>query len=266
MKSIVFYLFSLSLVASINLHLRYVNSEPYQNINDQKIDISNNNTYKGRIFNGSLIVNDYTNISANFTPINYNNSINMSNLRVDVMDRTLMEDDFDNLHDLQTYSTKLSECNFNKKILLERHNFLRAKHNATALKWDSFLENNAKEKAKSYEKDNCPKRRESIKDYGVLVFNGYGTIYTEEEIVDHFYEGAYHWKWKNFTLNEFDYNFYDFAQILWKASNKFGCAKACCISNQIWICYYNPAALAYDITELQKNLEAPLKAFEATFD
>ena len=263
---VIFCVLALSFVGSVKLNLHFEKTDSYPNVNDQKIDISNNKTYKGRIFNGALIANDYTNISSKFPIINFNNTVNRNDLRIDVLDRTLTEDDFDNLQTIQTYSTKQSECNFNKKLVLERHNFLRSKHNATSLKWDNLLEENAKQKAKKYESENCPKKRDSLKEYGILVFNGYGTLYTEEEIVDHFYEGAYHWKWKNFLLNEFNYNFYDFVQILWKDSSKIGCSKACCIGNQIWICIYNPPALANDLKELKKNVDAPVKAFASNFD
>lgn len=95
--------------------------------------------------------------------------------------------------------------------------------------------------------------------------NGFGTIYTEEEIVDHFYEGAYHWKWKDLTQNDFAYNFYDFAQILWKSTKRFGCSKACCLTNQIWVCLYNPPALPNDLTESALNLEGPIANYQATF-
>ena len=98
------------------------------------------------------------------------------------------------------------------------------------------------------------------------MFNGFGTIYNEEEIVNHFYEGAYSWKWKDFRLNTFNYNFYDFAQILWKATKSFGCAKACCLNNQIWVCIYNPPSIPYDVEELKKNLNAPSKYFAGGFN
>ena len=235
---------------SLNNHLRYVATEPDSNIFDEKIDNNQN----------------YTNTIVGFKTLNMNNSFDMKHLGADIIDKTLTEDDFDNLYDLNTYSTKLSECNFNKKIIIERHNFLRAKHNASSLKWDNFLEQKAKDKAKILEKSNCPKFKTSEKQFGVLTYYGYGTIYTEEEIVNHFYEGSYNWKWKNFEENDFSFNFYDFTQIIWKSSQLFGCAKACCLNNQIWICYYNPPAVSNDINELKKNLNAPITTFEAGFN
>lgn len=266
MKLILYLLINLIFTSGVKLYSHYINHGPYANVNDNKIDISNNQTYKGRIFNGSLILHDYTNISFGFKPLNMNNTLDLKNLRSDNIDPTLDEDDYNNLYNLITYSSRNKECNFNKKIVLERHNFLRAKHNATALKWNMFLEQKAKDLAQNLEKENCPNKKQSDKKLGVLMFNGFGTIYNEEEIVNHFYEGAYSWKWKDFTLNKFDYNFYDFAQILWKETDIFGCAKACCLNNQIWVCFYNPPSIPNDVEQLKKNLNTPNKYFKEGFN
>lgn len=266
MKLIIFFLTIIfEICLSIRLKHKYITHNPYPNIHDKKIDISNNNTYVGRIFNGSLIVKDYTNISSKFNIINMNNTFNKTDISIDNIDKSLTEEDLDQFYIKQTFSTFDSECNFNKKIILERHNFLRNKHNASALKWNNFIEQKAKEKAKQLENLKCPYQRESEKELGVLVFNGLGTFFTEEEIVNHFYEGAYYWKWKKFEENEFKYNFFDFAQILWKKTESFGCSKACCLDNEVWVCIYNPPALAYDLNELRKNLNGPIKEFEDGF-
>lgn len=163
MRPILFCFCLLASVFSIRFRER-TQTNSYPNVHEMNIDISNNNTYKGRILNGSLIANDYSNVSFGFMPINFNNSPNKTKLRIDILDSTLTEEDYDNLYEAQTYSSKSSECNFNKKILLDRHNFLRAKHNASALRWDPFLEQRAKDKASYYEKMQCPKWRDAPKD------------------------------------------------------------------------------------------------------
>lgn len=241
---------------------------PSNNIYDAKLDISNNKTYKGRIFNGHLITQDYHNYSNIFPKPKYNFPIDYSHLNS--LKKTVYDDEIDQSQLEKVELSKMFQysgenCLINKNVLLDRINFLRSKHGEQELKWDRHLESKSLSMTNEFKTLQCrPDPLEKIR--GQLVLNGFGKIYSEEEVVDHFYEGAYKFPFSNVNSYDFRVNFYDFAQIIWNATQYIGCAKACCVDNQIWVCNMSPAAEAYNVTLLKKNVLPPIESYKMNFN
>ena len=240
---------------------------PSNNIYDANIDISNNKTYKGRFFNGHIITQDYHNYSNVFPKPKYSFPIDFSHLnslKKTVYDDEIDQEQLEKVELAKTFQYSGENCLINKKVLLDRINFLRRKHGEKEIKWDQHLESKSLSMANEFRGKQCrPTPFEKI--MGKLVLNGFGKIYSEGEVIDHFYEAAYKFPFSNVNLYDFRVNFYDFAQIIWNSTQFIGCAKACCVSNQIWVCNLSPPAEAYNVTLLRKNVLPPIEAYKMNY-
>ena len=133
------------------------------------------------------------------------------------------------------------------KDILQATNEKRSKHGAKSLKWDKTLYQYANDYAQKYSCDG--QLNHSGGKYGENLAVGYKT---GSSAVDSWYSEG-----KNYNFGS-DNSFDHFTQLIWKGSDKLGCAYKDC-SKENWgkyiICSYDPAGniIGKGVSNLQAN-------------
>ncbi|CRG98392.1 cysteine-rich secretory protein, putative [Plasmodium relictum] len=129
-------------------------------------------------------------------------------------------------------------CKFNKKLIVERHDDFRLKHNAKPLSCN--LKRLHKKKPiwlfYFYIKTNSDCVLTS-KQINTNYFNFFKN--TEiESAVNRWYEGINDYDFELGTIRR-NNNVFEFTQIVWKSVENIGCSTACCKTTGILICKYD---------------------------
>ncbi|MDH5608729.1 MAG: CAP domain-containing protein [Cyclobacteriaceae bacterium] len=123
-------------------------------------------------------------------------------------------------------------------VLLERHNFWRKEVGVPPLEWSDELANSANKWAVSLKNDNCGFYH-SKTEYGENLWSGTSGAFPVSEVVD---------SWAD---EQKDYNYEKnkcktgkmcghYTQVVWKNTQKVGCAKVNCKGMTTWVCQYDP--------------------------
>lgn len=83
--------------------------------------------------------------------------------------------------------------------------------------------------------------------FSALYYTGVGERYSEEQLVDHLYQGEYQLDLEKMISDKPYFkekskfgNFNNLLNMLWKPSQKIGCAMACCATSTFWYCDLYP--------------------------
>ena len=124
--------------------------------------------------------------------------------------------------------------------ILDRHNYWRAEVGVSEkLVWSEEMAQLAADWAKKLKKKNCGFEHRPDNKYGENLFMGTSGYYDAKYVVD---------AWGN---EKADYNYNKnkckpgkmcghYTQIVWKSTQRVGCAKIECDGYDIWVCNYDP--------------------------
>ncbi len=126
-----------------------------------------------------------------------------------------------------------------KQMILDRHAFWRADVGLGKLEWSDEMAKLADDWARQLAKDGCAFKHRPNNKFGENLFYGTAGYYTAGDAVDAWGE------------EKADYNYNSnkcktgkmcghYTQIVWKNTQKVGCAKVECNGNVIWVCNYDP--------------------------
>ena len=117
------------------------------------------------------------------------------------------------------------------------HNEWRAKVNVPPLVWDEELAKIALKWANQLKKESCAFKHSGVNGLGENLFMGTTGYYGPAEVV-------------NSWGNEIEYYNYDdnscsgvcghYTQVVWKTTERVGCAKIECDGMDIWVCNFDP--------------------------
>ncbi|WP_420316593.1 CAP domain-containing protein [Ekhidna sp.] len=134
--------------------------------------------------------------------------------------------------------TKLSDEEI--QMILERHNYWRADVGVTTkLEWSEDMANLAADWARKLKNKDCGWEHRPDNDFGENLFKGTTGAFDAAYVVD---------AWAS---EKADYNYNrnkckpgkmcgHYTQIVWKTTQKVGCAKITCDGMDIWVCNYDP--------------------------
>jgi len=133
--------------------------------------------------------------------------------------------------------------------MLSAHNLYRAKHCVPPLSWSPTLAASSQRWA-----DRCIFDHQDDTDDGENLFWGTAGVYSQEQVVESWYEeiSAY-----NFAAPRVNDETGHFTQIVWRASKRFGCAVARCRGSDFWVCRYAPAG--NDEGRMTQNVSKPCR-------
>ncbi len=122
-------------------------------------------------------------------------------------------------------------------ITVAVHNEWRAKVNVPPLVWDKELAKTALKWAKQLKKEDCAFKHSGVNGLGENLFMGTTGFYGPKEVVD---------SWGN-EIKDYNYKKNScsgvcghYTQIVWKTTERVGCAKIECDGMDIWVCNYDP--------------------------
>ena len=127
-----------------------------------------------------------------------------------------------------------------KRIILEQHNYWRAYVGIKEkLVWSDEMEDLAADWARNLKQKNCGFEHRPNNKAGENLFMGTSGFYGAKDVVD---------AWAS---EKEDYNYGrnkcksgkvcgHYTQIVWRTTQKVGCAKIECGGNVIWVCNYDP--------------------------
>ena len=126
-----------------------------------------------------------------------------------------------------------------KQMIIARHNFWRADVGLGPLEWSDEMAILANDWALKLKEQKCAFKHRPNNDFGENLFMGTAGYYTAGDAIDAWGE------------EKADYNYNSnkckpramcghYTQIVWKTTEKVGCAKSICEGNVIWVCNYDP--------------------------
>jgi len=117
------------------------------------------------------------------------------------------------------------------------HNEWRAQVNVLPLVWDEELSKIALKWAKQLKKEGCEFKHSGVNGLGENLFMGTTGYYGPAEVVN---------SWGN-EIKDYNYDKNScsgvcghYTQIVWKTTERVGCAKIECDGMDIWVCNYDP--------------------------
>jgi pathogenesis-related protein 1 len=122
------------------------------------------------------------------------------------------------------------------QAMLEAHNRLRAQHCAAPLVWSDSVARAAKAWADHLAARGCMLQH-SETQYGENLSGGSAGTQTPAEVANVWYRenGSY-----NFAVGGFSMRSGHFTQVVWRGSQRLGCASAACGDLRVWVCNYDP--------------------------
>jgi uncharacterized protein YkwD len=116
------------------------------------------------------------------------------------------------------------------------HKTVREKHCVNWLRWSSQLQDAAQERVDAIAK--ACKVTASEHSYGENIWSGTSGKFETKKVVDSW---AAEGRRYNFKRGVYVRGAARFTQMVWKASNRYGCATASCKRTTYWVCLYDPA-------------------------
>jgi uncharacterized protein YkwD len=116
------------------------------------------------------------------------------------------------------------------------HKTFREKHCVNWLRWSAQLADAAQERVDAITK--ACRVTPSEHSYGENVWSGTTGKFETKKVTDTW--GAEGRRY-NFKRGAYVRGAARFTQMVWKASNRYGCASAACKRNTYWVCLYDPA-------------------------
>jgi uncharacterized protein YkwD len=116
------------------------------------------------------------------------------------------------------------------------HKDYRHKHCAHWLRWSAQLADAAQERVDAIAK--ACKVTASEHSYGENLWSGTLDKFPTKKVVDSWYSEGRRYSYKRAAYTK---GAARFTQMLWKSSNRYGCATANCKRTTYWICLYDPA-------------------------
>lgn len=117
------------------------------------------------------------------------------------------------------------------------HNRARAELGVPALTWSSELAAVAEDWARRLAADGCGLQHRSDGRYGENLYAVYGTSASPQEVVDSWVSEAADY---NYKKNRCKGVCGHYTQVVWRASQRLGCASARCSEGEVWVCNYDP--------------------------
>jgi hypothetical protein len=148
-----------------------------------------------------------------------------------------------------------SSCTMDRIKLISRINSIRKKHQVNTLEWDYNLEAQARNVAiKMKETKEC-EYENSDKNYFSELFSSTMSRLTESQVIEGWYETAYHYdfKLKKFKLNGI--NAEPMINLLWDETKKVGCGRVCCLGRELWVCDFFPVVIQPTLEEIGQHIK-----------
>ena len=123
-----------------------------------------------------------------------------------------------------------------RRLLLEAHNALRARHCAPPLAWSTALERTAQTWADHLARRGCPLEHSGGALGENLASATTGTM-RPEGVVGLWYGEVARYR---FARGSFSARTGHFTQLVWRDSARLGCGVASCPELQVWVCNYDP--------------------------
>lgn len=121
--------------------------------------------------------------------------------------------------------------------MLDAHNRARAEHCAAPLAWAPDLAETAKRWAVTLAQRGCGLEHSSG-PLGENLAGGTTSIMSPEQAVDMWVRERSQY---DFSRGQFSMEAGHFTQVVWKSTQRLGCASATCGPNTVWVCNYDPA-------------------------
>jgi uncharacterized protein YkwD len=116
------------------------------------------------------------------------------------------------------------------------HKTYRHKHCVPWLRWSGQLQDAAQERVDAIAK--ACKVTAIEHSYGENVWSGTADKFPTKKVVDSWYAEGRRYNYKRAAYAR---GAARFTQMVWKASNRYGCATANCKRSTYWVCLYDPA-------------------------
>ena len=122
------------------------------------------------------------------------------------------------------------------QAILDAHNRLRAQHCAEPLAWSDTVARAAKTWVDRLAARGCALQH-SETNYGENISGGSASTQSPEQVVNLWYRehDAY-----DFARGGFSMRTGHFTQVVWRGSQRLGCASASCGDIRLWVCNYDP--------------------------
>ena len=117
------------------------------------------------------------------------------------------------------------------------HNRARAELGVPALTWSSELAAVAEDWARRLAADDCGLQHRSDGRYGENLYAVYGTSARPQEVVDSWVSEVADY---NYKKNRCKGVCGHYTQVVWRRSERLGCASARCSQGEVWVCNYDP--------------------------
>ena len=130
----------------------------------------------------------------------------------------------------------------NMQGMLEAHNKYRAELNLPKLKWSNKIARSAKKWAIQLKNKGCAMKhspRNYRIGYGENIASGYDE--SPEGVVDRWASEKKDFNFKTKKCNAGWYPCSHYTQIIWKNTQRVGCAMVKCGNKEVWVCQYDPA-------------------------
>ena len=159
-----------------------------------------------------------------------------------------------NLEQSRRFQFDSFTCTLDRFRLIDRINTLRDKHGAKALEYDPLLEAQAREVANRFkDTNNCEYVLEEKSLFSEIYSTNYKRI-NEFEVVQKWYETAYHYDFKKKVFKLNGINAYPMLNLLWDDTKKVGCAKVCCAIAELYVCDFFPVLIQPGLDEISKHI------------
>jgi len=133
--------------------------------------------------------------------------------------------------------------------MLDAHNVYRAKHCVPPLTWSAELAQSAQRWA-----TRCVFAHEERIGPGENLFRGTAGAFTPGSAAQHWYAEIAAF---NFWVPDFSAQTGHFSQMIWRGSERLGCAVALCRGMEFWVCRYAPAGNV--VGEFAQNVPRPCR-------
>jgi uncharacterized protein YkwD len=122
------------------------------------------------------------------------------------------------------------------QAMLDAHNRLRAQHCAAPLVWSDAIARAAKAWADRLASRGCALQH-SESQYGENIAAGSASTQTPDQVAALWYREKDHY---DFARGGFSMRSGHFTQVVWRGSQRLGCAPAACGDIRLWVCNYDP--------------------------
>lgn len=154
------------------------------------------------------------------------------------------------------FPLEAASCTLDRVKIISRINSIRKKHQVNPLEYDANLESQARSVAIKMKEMNACNYDNNEKNYFSEVFSSTITRLSESQVVESWYETAYHYDFKKKKFNLSGINAEPMINLLWDETRKVGCGRVCCVGRELWVCDFFPVVIQPSLEEIGLHIKA----------